>query len=386
VAWVVVLTALIGALLAVGAWLALPQRPIGNGPIAFETGGDIWVVESDGSTRPTNLTRTIDISERWPVWSPDGRRLAFTASSATESTIHVLDADGRRHRTLSAPRGVLISEDDPIIGWSPDGRSLAVQARGSIREGGLTRVGVPQVVVFDVESERGAVRPRDLEATGFGWSPDGRLGLIGADGRLYAVLSEDDRPVPLISQDPSSPATELLRSPVWLPTFAGRDRVAFTAGLSAVTADGIASGRRDGDILVATADEGVERLIAGSTNDIAPHLSPDGQLLAFGRSSAATADGAFSGPWAPTSETERADLYLVGFDGGREALPEPATIASDVWPDAAWSPDGRQLVTKSSDWTQLVLITLADRDGARRLSVAAPDSVIGGFGWRPLPP
>jgi hypothetical protein len=80
-----------------------------------------------------------------------------------------------------------------------------------------------------------------------------------------------------------------------------------------------------------------------------------------------------------------ADLYLVGFDAGNEALQEPAWIATDVWPDAAWSPDGRQLATKSSDWTQLVLITLDD-DHAERLPVAAPDSLIGSFSWRPIPP
>ena len=94
-------------------------------------------------------------------------------------------------------------------------------------------------------------------------------------------------------------------------------------------------------------------------------------------------------PSVPCHARTRVNLRQTAWTSIATTTPisaEPATIASDVWPDAAWSPDGRQLVTKSSDWTQLVLITLADGDGGRRLPVAAPDSVIGSFSWRPLPP
>ena len=161
--------------------------------------------------------------------------------------------------------------------------------------------------------------------------------------------------------------------------------MAFTADLVGVPADGAASERRGPDVLIAMRDGGIEALVGGTTNDVAPHLSPDGRVLAFGRSNAATAQGAFASPASLNAASRHADLYVVGFADGRVALAEPAMIATDVWPDAAWSPDGRLLATKSFDWKELVLISLANHQ-VQHFKAAGPDARIGGLSWRPIPP
>lgn len=67
-------------------------------------------------------------SDTAPVWSPDGRHLAFASrrgERASEATLHVMPVDGPGEvRTLCAmPDGIA------SVVWSPDGRSLAFLSR-----------------------------------------------------------------------------------------------------------------------------------------------------------------------------------------------------------------------------------------------------------------
>jgi hypothetical protein len=174
-------------------------------------------------------------------------------------------------------------------------------------------------------------------------------------------------------------------SSIGLPTFVGSDDVAFTADMTESTG-GVIPDRRDGDILIARPDQAIAPLVVGPTNDVTPQLSPDGLALAFGRSHAATALAALARPWEPDASSRSADLYLIGFGDGMDTLPQPVRIAEEVWPEAAWSPDGRLIATKSDDWRDLVLIELADHQAQRRLTVTGPDAWIGSFSWRPIPP
>ena len=81
--------------------------------------GTIWVMDADGSN-PVRLTE--DIDARDPVWSPNGRRIAFSSYVGSSSnniyTMRASDGGGRVRVTPWPSR-----EFEPA--WSPDGTSIA---------------------------------------------------------------------------------------------------------------------------------------------------------------------------------------------------------------------------------------------------------------------
>jgi dipeptidyl aminopeptidase/acylaminoacyl peptidase len=86
-----------------------------------EQSSDLWLVPTDGSAPPRQLTHTRG-GEGGVAWSPDGRRLAFGARREGDDAgqIYVLDvaAGGEAHRVTSLSTGARA----PV--WRPDGRAL----------------------------------------------------------------------------------------------------------------------------------------------------------------------------------------------------------------------------------------------------------------------
>jgi dipeptidyl aminopeptidase/acylaminoacyl peptidase len=84
----------------------------------------VWLAEADGSRPPFPLTSG-EHSDSAPRWSPDGTRLAFTRTVEGRGSLHVLPVDGPGEavRVCERPEAV----GDPA--WSPDGTRLAFTSR-----------------------------------------------------------------------------------------------------------------------------------------------------------------------------------------------------------------------------------------------------------------
>lgn len=85
--------------------------------VAFSYLGDIWVVETIGGTaRAVTSHPAHDIS---PVFSPDGRKIAFSSNRHGGYDIYVVAAQGGRPTRLTVD-----SATERVCGWSPDGKNI----------------------------------------------------------------------------------------------------------------------------------------------------------------------------------------------------------------------------------------------------------------------
>ena len=134
----------------------------GVAPDYDEIAYDIVAVRPDGRGRRI-LTRGMPGDAHYPLWSPDGRHIAFdlTASVPPESTLYVMDADGTDRRRLVPKR----DGHSHLVGWSPDGKDiLYVLTKPYATSAPLWAVGV------DGTRKRRLVANPTSDAA---WSPDG---------------------------------------------------------------------------------------------------------------------------------------------------------------------------------------------------------------------
>jgi TolB protein len=131
---------------------------------------------------PDGIPATQICEENAPAWSPDGRRLAFEWAYGKlkqvrgENWIEVLaiavmDTNGRNVRQLTQLRRPTSSEDKAPV-WSPDGRQIAFQRENS------TANPVGRRAIFVVNADGSGLRrltPWRLDAGDHpDWSPDGK--------------------------------------------------------------------------------------------------------------------------------------------------------------------------------------------------------------------
>jgi tricorn protease len=85
--------------------------------VAFSYLGDVWIVEAIGGVaRPVTMHEKHDMM---PVFSPDGRKLAFSSNRHGSYDVFVVSIQGGRPTRLTFD-----SADDFVTGWSPDGKYI----------------------------------------------------------------------------------------------------------------------------------------------------------------------------------------------------------------------------------------------------------------------
>jgi Tol biopolymer transport system component len=254
-----------------------------------ENGSRIFVLNADGSAR-LRLTGTYEIkyeAHTLPVWSPNGRTIAFEWYDDGDYLIYSVGADGSRARQLT-PWDAWDYEGPT---WAPDGRSIA-----------FTNIDTEAVYVMRPDGSRRRVlaRMKRAERTwGVAWSPDGRRIAFLSDDDLWVMNADGTRRRRLVDNHDRE-SSDIAWSP-------DSRTIAFTGGggISVVNADG--SGLRN-----LTDDDPVL--------DMDPAWSPDGRAIAF------------------TSDRDgNSEIYVMNSDGTDQHNVSGSPL-EDFGP--AWSPKG----------------------------------------------
>lgn len=105
----------------------LLRRPtVSRDLVAFAYAGDIWTVpRSGGQARRLTATPAVETD---PRFSPDGSRIAFTATIGGNTDVYVVAAEGGQPVRLTYHPAV-----DCVRGWTPDGRRVVfASSRGAV--------------------------------------------------------------------------------------------------------------------------------------------------------------------------------------------------------------------------------------------------------------
>ena len=226
--------------------------------IAFTSSRDgnteIYVMDGDGKNqRRVTVHPAVD---RYPAWSPNGKKIAFVSNrnnvNKNHKRIWVIDADGKNPVRLTD--GVSDSYPD----WSPDGKTILYVA-GHVPE--LHDLAPGGIVAMDADGKdkrllknRGGIHPA--------WSPDGdRIafisGNIGRDTQVHVMDADGGNPRQLTRD------TELKHMPSWSPD---GGHIAYVS---------------EDRIWVMTSDGKNQRRLTNIVGDEHPTWSPQSDSIAF---------------------------------------------------------------------------------------------------------
>lgn len=104
-----------------GSYMNVDVSPDGK-TLAFDLLGDLYTVPSTGGTA-TQLTRGLALNLR-PIWSPDGKRLAYNSDLSGSFHLNVRDVTGSFHRVLGQSDEEVSYGQNAI--WLPGGNYVAI--------------------------------------------------------------------------------------------------------------------------------------------------------------------------------------------------------------------------------------------------------------------
>lgn len=330
------------------AYTTFHEDPAGGDPDT-----DIWLTALDKAPRRVIGSDTDTVDQACPAFSPDGHSLAYGRVEGLWSTMNgatvqwpdyrnaaLVIADVAKNGTVTERRTFDVGDGLPLPCpvWSPNGRQLAFGAS-------LTSPINPErsgegSAVWVVRPDDGGISViPDLLATDLDWSPDGatlaiaggvkttaRDGVDGARIHLYELPTGTLRTL-----DDTLGVRELTWSPVGT-------RIAYTSGQPAT---GLAPGPRLRVIDVATGNQDVLTAAYSTIHGIGPIWSPDGRTIAFQR----RISGERHAVVLVTPDDRSTQTGLA-----REVvMPQTRTTADgpslELWPwRVSWAPDSKHLL------------------------------------------
>jgi len=89
--------------------------------LAFSYRGDIWVASSSGG-HAMPITGNVELEDN-PIWSPDGRSIAFSSGRTGNNDIFIVSIEGGTPRRLTYHSGNDVPSD-----WSDDGKNILIRS------------------------------------------------------------------------------------------------------------------------------------------------------------------------------------------------------------------------------------------------------------------
>ena len=299
---------------------------------------NIWVVSTTGGA---SLQLTQSGHDSSPIWSPDGKTLAFLSSRSGESQVYLLSMEGGEAHALTH-----ISSGVDIVKWSPDGKTIA-----------FTSFVYPDCKDEDCNSKRDAEKEKNKVKAHMAehllyrhwthWNEGKRshLFVIPADGSAAPrdLTSGADYDVP---PDERGGPGDINFSPD------GKE-ICFTA-----VTDKVEAISTNGDLFIVPVAGGeVKRITTQPGFDGEPVYSPDGKYIAY------------HAQLVPEYESDRWRVMLFDRQTGKnENLTETFDRSAD---ELAWSADSKMIYFTAENETQKPVYAMAAKAGAEPKKIIA---------------
>ena len=308
---------------------------------------NIWIVATAGGAE-MQLTRSGHDSS--PVWSPDGKTVAFLSSRSGVSQVYLLSMDGGEAHPLTK-----LSTGADIVKWSPDGKTVAFTS--SVYPDCVSRSAAALNNDDECNSKRDAekeknkvkahVAERLLYRHWTHWNEGKRshLFVVPADGsaapRDLTLGADYDIP-----PDERGGPGDITFSP-------DSKELCFTA-----VTDRMEAISTNADLFIVPIAGGeAKRITTQQGFDGNPVYSPDGKYIAY------------HAQLTPGYEADRWRVMLYDRQSGKkENLTEGFDRSAD---ELAWSADGRTIFFTAENETQKPVYAMAARAGAEPKKIIA---------------
>ncbi|MCI0697103.1 winged helix-turn-helix domain-containing protein [candidate division KSB1 bacterium] len=249
-----------------------------------------------------------------PSWSPDGHWLVYSLQRNGQDSLYLLSLETREHKSLGAPPAGA-HDRKPV--FSPDGKNVA-----------FLRAAYGKTEIYSIPvngGEAARLTQRQHRISDFDWMPDSRALVLATQEGLWKLRIADGKEELLAAAVASIDHISMAQKS-WRLAYeqASEDKNLYQISL-------VPHGKNEAQ---------PSQLIGSSRTDAQPAISPDGKWIAFVSDRSGHLQ-IWKSDWKEESATP-----LTNFDGCRVASP-------------SWSPDGRLIAFVANPEGQFDLFVVA---------------------------